>query len=80
MKYQVENMPLLKNILWVDTFLGGGTALIGLNYVHNATFFGAVFLVLQVVVAGMLAWLEGRHIRPLNGGSDGSTTLPPMDQ
>jgi hypothetical protein len=140
MKYQVENMPLLKNILWADTFLGGGTALIGLiwygvlaeflglpdqvvviisavtlvyalvacrlalqtrpaagwlrilvyanwvwtvisiglliYYVHNATFFGAVFLLLQVVVVGMLAWLEGRHIRPFSG----DTTLPPTDQ
>jgi hypothetical protein len=27
-----------------------------------ATIFGAIFLVLQVVVVGMLAWLEGKHI------------------
>jgi hypothetical protein len=31
-------------------------------YMPYATIFGAIFLVLQVVVVGMLAWLEGKHI------------------
>ncbi|RPD39560.1 hypothetical protein [Chitinophaga barathri] len=30
-------------------------------YFKSATPFGAAFLVLQVLVVGMLAWLEGRH-------------------
>ncbi len=33
------------------------------HYGSGATFFGKVFLVLQILVVGGLAWLEGRHIR-----------------
>lgn len=31
-------------------------------YFYGATLFGAAFLILQVAVVGMLAYLEGRHI------------------
>jgi hypothetical protein len=33
-----------------------------LYYSSGATLFGKTFLVLQVVIVGGLAWLEGRHI------------------
>jgi hypothetical protein len=32
-------------------------------YFSDATIFGAAFLILQVAVVAMLAWLEGSHIR-----------------
>lgn len=33
-----------------------------LYYCSGATIFGKAFLVLQVIIVGGLAWLEGRHI------------------
>jgi hypothetical protein len=126
LKYQISNIPLLKRVLWADSLLGGGTAVVGLIwypalanflglpaylivtiasvtlayallalslarqsapsilplriliyanwvwtiisvvllmfFINNATLFGAAFLVLQVAVVGVLAYLEGRHI------------------
>src|SRR5687767_2934198 len=126
MKYQIRNIPLLKNVLWADSLLGGGTALVGLFwypmvaeflglpvnlviviasitlgyallaltlalqstssilllrmliyanwvwtiislallifYLKDATSFGVAFLILQVAVVAILAYLEGRHI------------------
>lgn len=126
MNHSLRNIPLLKKILWADTFLGGITAILGLClyqwltgflglptdliiiisivtlayalfalylagktlppvlplrvliyanwvwtiisvvlivvYVPAATIFGIIFLVLQVIVVGLLAWLEGKHI------------------
>jgi hypothetical protein len=130
MKYQIRNLTLLKKILWADSIVGGGIAVIGLIlyrllagflglpanlivliaavtlayaflalrlatqsvpsifplkiliyanwvwtiisgaflifYVNNATIFGIIFLILQVVVVALLAWLEGRHIYQAN--------------
>lgn len=130
MIYQIRNLSLLKKILWADSIVGGGTAVIGLIlyrllanflglpanliiiiaavtlayaflafrlatqsvpsvlplriliyanwvwtiisgaflifYVNNATIFGIIFLILQVLVVGILAWLEGRHIYQAN--------------
>jgi hypothetical protein len=127
MKYQIQDLPLLKKVLWADALLGASTALAGLLlyqvladflglpanliviiaaitlayalvalslalkslpsvlllrilmyanwlwtiislvlltlYFSNATVFGAAFLILQVLVVGMLAYLEGRHIK-----------------
>lgn len=126
MKYQINNIPLLRKVLWADAIVGGGTALIGLilysvlvdflglpaniiviiaavtlvyallalrlalqpvpsimwlriltyanwtwtiisvglliYFYPGATFFGKAFLVLQVAVVGLLAYLEGKHI------------------
>ncbi|WP_343306836.1 hypothetical protein AAHN97_06950 [Chitinophaga niabensis] len=126
MKHQLRNIPLLKKVLWVDSVLGGGTALAGLFlypvlagflglpanliiiiasvtlayallalslarkstppvlplriliganwiwavisvvllflYFNEATIFGAIFLILQVLVVGGLAYQEGRHV------------------
>jgi hypothetical protein len=128
MKYQIRDIPLLKKVLWADSLLGVGTALVGLFwysvlddflglpanliviiasvtlgygllavslalqsttsilffrlliyanwvwaiisvallivYIKEATLFGAAFLILQVVVVAILAYLEGRHVRP----------------
>lgn len=122
----MNNIPLLKKILWADHVLGAGTAIIGLlwypvlsrfmglpeniiviiaavtmayglvalllalqnpprerllriliyanwiwavisvwllfRYAGDAKWLGATFLVLQVLVVGGLAWLEGRHL------------------
>lgn len=44
---------------WVWTIIS--VALL-IFYITDATLFGAAFLILQVVVVGLLAWLEGRHI------------------
>jgi membrane associated rhomboid family serine protease len=130
MKYQIKNLNLLKKILWADSIVGGGTAVIGLIlyglladflglpanliiviaavtlayaflafrlatqsvpsilplriliyanwvwtiisgafliiYINNATIFGIIFLILQVAVVGLLAWLEGRQIYQAN--------------
>jgi hypothetical protein len=127
MNNQIRNIPLLKKILWADSLLGAGTAVIGLcwypaltgflglpanlivfiaavtllyallalylvfqnplsirllrilvyanwlwtiisvvlliQYFYGTTIFGAAFLILQVVVLAMLAYLEGRHIK-----------------
>lgn len=44
---------------WVWTIIS--VALL-IFYIYEATLFGAIFLILQVVVVAMLAWLEGRHV------------------
>jgi hypothetical protein len=126
MIYQIRNLSLLKKILWADSILGGGTAVISLIlyrllakflglpvnliviiaavtlayaflafrlatqrvpsvlplriliyanwvwtiisgaflifYVDNATIFGIIYLILQVLVVALLALLEGRHM------------------
>ena len=48
---------------WVWTLISVGLLI---WYISEATVFGAAFLVLQAVVVGMLAWLEGRHIHATN--------------
>lgn len=35
MNYQIENLPLLKKLLWLDCVLGGSTAAIGLIFRHE---------------------------------------------
>ncbi len=44
---------------WVWTIIS--VALL-IFYINDATLFGAAFLILQVAVVGILAYLEGRHI------------------
>lgn len=44
---------------WVWTVISVGLLIVCFK---DATPFGAAFLILQVVVVGMLAYLEGRHI------------------
>lgn len=44
---------------WVWTVVSVGLLL---YYFSGATVFGKAFLVLQIVVVGGLAWLEGRHL------------------
>lgn len=44
---------------WVWAFISVGLLIFHFN---NATAFGITFLILQVVVVGGLAYLEGRHI------------------
>ncbi|MDR6568141.1 hypothetical protein [Chitinophaga ginsengisegetis] len=45
------------NWLWTIT-----SVVLLIFYISGTTLFGTAFLILQVVVAGMLAYLEGRHI------------------
>lgn len=45
------------NWLWTIT-----SVVLLIFYISGTTLFGTAFLVLQVGVAGMLAYLEGRHI------------------
>jgi hypothetical protein len=60
----LQNPPriLLLRILiyanWVWTIIS--VALL-IFYFYDATFFGAAFLILQVAVVAILAWLEARH-------------------
>jgi hypothetical protein len=54
---------------WVWTLISVGLLI---WYIFDATVFGVTFLVLQVVVVGMLAWLEGRHIHSANDAMQSS--------
>jgi hypothetical protein len=44
---------------WVWTII---SVVLLIFYMYEATLFGVTFLILQVVVVAILAWLEGRHI------------------
>lgn len=44
---------------WVWTTISVALLII---YFSEATFFGAAFLILQVAVVAILAWLEGKHL------------------
>jgi hypothetical protein len=44
---------------WVWTIL---SVVLLIFYMYEATLFGVTFLILQVVVVAILAWLEGRHV------------------
>jgi hypothetical protein len=61
---QPESSQALLRVLvyanWIWTLVS--VALI-FFYIGSATIFGAIFLVLQVLVVGLLAWLEGRHLQ-----------------
>jgi hypothetical protein len=60
-------IPLLRGLIyanWAWTVVSIGLVIC---YIAEATVFGAVFLLLQVVVVGGLAYLEGRHIQSQAG-------------
>jgi hypothetical protein len=44
---------------WVWTII---SVVLLIFYMYEATLFGVTFLILQVVVVAILAWLEGRHV------------------
>lgn len=44
---------------WVWTVI---SVFLLIAYANGATIFGIIFLILQVIVVGVLAWLEGKHI------------------
>lgn len=75
LRLALQNTPstlLLKVLVyanWVWTLIS--VALL-IWYISVATVFGVTFLVLQVVVVGMLAWLEGRHIHSTNDAMQSS--------
>lgn len=48
---------VLANWLWTAVSVG-----MLIYYFGGASVFGKVFLILQIVVVGGLAWLEGRHV------------------
>lgn len=48
---------VLANWLWTAVSVG-----MLIYYFGGASAFGKVFLILQIVVVGGLAWLEGRHV------------------
>ncbi|WP_341835291.1 hypothetical protein WJU16_20585 [Chitinophaga pollutisoli] len=48
---------VIANWIWTAVSVG-----LLLYYFSGATVFGKLFLVLQIVVVGGLAWLEGRHL------------------
>src|SRR5688572_24776815 len=55
-------IPLLRLLIyanWVWTVI---SVVLLFAYFRDATSWGAAFLILQVVVVGMLAWLEGRCV------------------
>lgn len=57
------SQPLLRVLVyanWIWTLIS--VVLIFL-FIGGATIFGAIFLVLQVLVVGLLAWAEGRHLQ-----------------
>ena len=55
----ISPLRILINANWIWTIIS--VALL-IFYISEATIFGAIFLILQVVVVAVLAWLEGRHI------------------
>ncbi|WP_160717913.1 hypothetical protein [Chitinophaga solisilvae] len=61
---QQEPYPWLLNVLvianWIWTLI---SVVLLILYFREATVFGKVFLVLQIIVVGMLAWLEGKFVR-----------------
>lgn len=48
---------VIANWIWTAVSVG-----LLLYYFNAATVFGKLFLVLQIIVVGGLAWLEGRHL------------------
>jgi hypothetical protein len=66
LRLALQSMPstLLLRVLvyanWAWTMI---SVVLLICYIADATLLGAAFLLLQVVVVGMLAWLEGRHIQ-----------------
>lgn len=60
---KTPSVPLLRILVagnWLWAAISVGLLII---YFADATLFGAIFLVLQVIVVGGLAYLEGRQIR-----------------
>src|SRR5688572_17996994 len=57
MIYQIRNLSLLKKILWADSILGGGTAVISL-ILHRllAKFFGLPVNLIVIIAAVTLAY------------------------
>lgn len=57
------SLLLLRVLVYANWLWTIVSVVILICYLNGATLFGAAFLILQVVVVAMLAWLEGRHIK-----------------
>jgi hypothetical protein len=60
------NVALLRTLVFANWVWSVISVLLLAFYISAATTFGAIFLVLQVIVVGALAYVEGRYIFPAN--------------
>jgi hypothetical protein len=57
------SQPLLRVLVYANCIWTLVSVVLIFLFIGGATIFGAIFLVLQVLVVGGLAWLEGRHLQ-----------------